>query len=100
MAILEKSAVLPALPNTNAGTVAAGIQNFIICIEMLAAAIALRYAFPHQLYVIGINTGHRYGNLDDGEDLDDSAVARSEKCGLVDGKVWKNDGGAIAVGRH
>ena len=32
------------------GTVAAGIQNFIICIEMFIAAIALRYAFPYQIY--------------------------------------------------
>uniref|UniRef100_H2ZNX9 Transmembrane protein 184B n=1 Tax=Ciona savignyi TaxID=51511 RepID=H2ZNX9_CIOSA len=32
------------------GTVAAGIQNFIICIEMLFAAVALRYAFPYQIY--------------------------------------------------
>nr|CAB3267061.1 transmembrane protein 184B-like [Phallusia mammillata] len=32
------------------GTVAAGIQNFIICIEMFFAAIALRYAFPYQIY--------------------------------------------------
>ncbi|VDP81410.1 unnamed protein product [Echinostoma caproni] len=38
--------VLPALPNTNAGTVAAGIQNFLICLEMLAASVAFRFAFP------------------------------------------------------
>jgi hypothetical protein len=31
------------LPN---GTIAAGYQNFLICIEMFFAAIALRYAFP------------------------------------------------------
>jgi len=29
-----------------AGTVAAGYQNFLICIEMLLAAVALKYAFP------------------------------------------------------
>lgn len=34
---------------TNAGTVSAGYQNFFICIEMLFAAIALRYAFPYQV---------------------------------------------------
>ena len=28
------------------GTVAAGYQNFLICIEMFFAAIALKYAFP------------------------------------------------------
>ncbi|XP_035694913.1 transmembrane protein 184B-like [Branchiostoma floridae] len=32
------------------GTVAAGWQNFFICIEMFFAAIALRYAFPHNVY--------------------------------------------------
>ena len=32
------------------GTVAAGIQNFIICIEMFFAAIMLRYAFPYSIY--------------------------------------------------
>lgn len=29
---------------------AAGYQNFIICIEMLFASIALRYAFTCQVY--------------------------------------------------
>ncbi|VDP98658.1 unnamed protein product [Trichobilharzia regenti] len=57
LAILEKAEVLPALPNTNAGTVAAGIQNFLICLEMFAAAVALRFAFPSQLYSDGIGTG-------------------------------------------
>lgn len=33
-----------------AGTVAAGYQNFIICIEMLFASIALRYAFTCEVY--------------------------------------------------
>lgn len=31
-------------------TIAAAIQNFIICIEMFFAAIALRYAFPYNIY--------------------------------------------------
>ena len=34
-----------------AGTVSAGYQNFLICIEMLFAAIALRYAFPIAVYI-------------------------------------------------
>lgn len=34
---------------TSAGTVSAGYQNFFICLEMLCAAIALRYAFPYQV---------------------------------------------------
>ncbi|KAF6023583.1 hypothetical protein EB796_018107 [Bugula neritina] len=33
-----------------AGTVAAGWQNFLICVEMLAASIALRFAFKNSLY--------------------------------------------------
>jgi len=33
------------------GTVSAGYQNFLICIEMLFAAIALRYAFPISVYI-------------------------------------------------
>lgn len=36
--------------NLGSGTVAAGVQNFLICVEMLFAAIALRYAFPYQIY--------------------------------------------------
>ena len=31
-------------------TIAAAIQNFIICIEMFFAAIAFRYAFPYKIY--------------------------------------------------
>ena len=38
-------------PNLSAGTVAAGWQNFIICIEMFIASIALRFAFPHTAYL-------------------------------------------------
>ena len=52
LAILEKAGVISAMgekPGT-AGTVAAGYQNFIICIEMFFAAIALRFAFPYNLY--------------------------------------------------
>ncbi|KAI8118779.1 Transmembrane protein 184B [Lucilia cuprina] len=55
LAILEKAKVIsPIVDNagtvTSAGTVSAGYQNFFICIEMLFAAIALRYAFPYQVY--------------------------------------------------
>lgn len=35
------------------GTVSAGYQNFLICIEMLFAAIALRFAFPQTIYSSG-----------------------------------------------
>ncbi len=36
---------------TTAGAVSAGYQNFFICIEMFFAAIALRYAFPIEVYM-------------------------------------------------
>jgi hypothetical protein len=29
-----------------------GWQNFFICIEMCLASIALRFAFPHETYII------------------------------------------------
>ena len=35
----------------NPGQISAGYQNFLVCIEMLLAAIALRYAFPISVYV-------------------------------------------------
>ncbi|XP_041062264.1 transmembrane protein 184A isoform X2 [Carcharodon carcharias] len=55
LAILEKCGVIPEVQiidghEVRAGTVAAGYQNFIICIEMFFAAIALRYAYPSQVY--------------------------------------------------
>ena len=54
LAILEKGGVISSIVDgfgttTSAGTVSAGYQNFFICIEMLFAAIALRYAFPYQV---------------------------------------------------
>ena len=56
LAILEHAGVISPLfseeghVEQTAGTVAAGYQNFIICIEMFFAAIALRFAFPFDLY--------------------------------------------------
>lgn len=54
LAILEKAEVISPIVSdgatTSAGTVSAGYQNFFICLEMLFAAIALRYAFPYQVY--------------------------------------------------
>ncbi|XP_003416541.2 transmembrane protein 184A [Loxodonta africana] len=55
LAILEKCEVIPEVQaidgsRVSAGTVAAGYQNFTICIEMLFASIALRYAFTCQVY--------------------------------------------------
>lgn len=55
LAILERCGVIPNVSvidghEVGAGTVAAGWQNFIICIEMFFAAIALRYAFTVSVY--------------------------------------------------
>ncbi|KAB7497950.1 Transmembrane protein [Armadillidium nasatum] len=50
LAVLEKAEVIKAVPEVNKGTVSAGYQNFIICIEMFFASVALRYAFPYQIY--------------------------------------------------
>ncbi|XP_042827571.1 transmembrane protein 184A isoform X2 [Panthera tigris] len=55
LAILEKCGVIHEAQvidgsKVGAGTLAAGYQNFIICIEMLFASIALRYAFTVQVY--------------------------------------------------
>ncbi|KAF3425822.1 hypothetical protein QLX08_009527 [Tetragonisca angustula] len=62
LAILEKANVISPISldqTTSAGTVSAGYQNFLICIEMLFAAIALRYAFPYQVYSAGCVTDSR-----------------------------------------
>ncbi|XP_033342613.1 transmembrane endosomal protein isoform X1 [Megalopta genalis] len=61
LAILEKANVIApiTLGQSSAGTVSAGYQNFLICIEMLFAAIALRYAFPYQVYSAGCVTDSR-----------------------------------------
>lgn len=61
LAILEKVRVIEAFDggasNLSAGTIAAGWQNFIICIEMFFAAIALRFAFPHTAYLNAARAG-------------------------------------------
>lgn len=58
LAILEKTEVISPKYSEGdkkaigVGTVAAGYQNFIICIEMFFAAITLRFAFPYSLYAM------------------------------------------------
>ncbi|XP_003699255.1 transmembrane endosomal protein isoform X1 [Megachile rotundata] len=62
LAILEKANVISSInvgQPSSVGTVSAGYQNFLICIEMLFAAIALRYAFPYQVYSAGCVTDSR-----------------------------------------
>ncbi|XP_046894007.1 transmembrane protein 184B-like [Hypomesus transpacificus] len=55
LAILEKCGAIPQINSAEVsvgeGTVAAGYQNFIICIEMFFAAVALRYAFTYKVYM-------------------------------------------------
>lgn len=68
LALLEKIGVIEAYEGSSslsAGTVAAGWQNFLICIEMFFAAIALRFAFPHTVYLTlsrGGGSGGQFGN--------------------------------------
>lgn len=58
LAILEKFGILkPYTDDAVPGSVAAGYQNFLICIEMFFAAIALRYAFPYEIYSYGDSYG-------------------------------------------
>lgn len=55
LAILEKCGAIPKIHSANVsvgeGTVAAGYQDFIICVEMFFAAIALRHAFTYKVYL-------------------------------------------------
>ncbi|KAK1878364.1 Casein kinase I isoform epsilon [Dissostichus eleginoides] len=55
LAILEKCGAIPQINSAKfsvgEGTVAAGYQNFIICIEMFFAAVALRHAFTYKVYM-------------------------------------------------
>ncbi|XP_026273815.1 transmembrane protein 184B isoform X1 [Frankliniella occidentalis] len=62
LAVLEKAEVISPIiagdvQHIKAGTVSAGYQNFLICLEMLAAAVALRYAFPYHIYAGCISDG-------------------------------------------
>ena len=58
LAILEKGGIISPIYSDEGtvkmgvGTVAAGYQNFITCLEMFFAAVALRFAFPHSLYAV------------------------------------------------
>ena len=50
LAIIEKSGGIRTYNHIAAGTIAAGYQNFIICVEMCIAALLLRFAFPYTVY--------------------------------------------------
>ena len=69
LAALEKGGVIQPLDKlddgtsgTSAGTVSAGYQNFLVCIEMFFAAIALRYAFPISVYSPAAGAGMGFGH--------------------------------------
>ncbi|CAF0835352.1 unnamed protein product [Didymodactylos carnosus] len=54
LAIFEQLKIIQAFQgetHLTVGTVAAGWQNFFICIEMCVASVALRFAFPYQPYI-------------------------------------------------
>ncbi|XP_010893858.4 transmembrane protein 184ba isoform X2 [Esox lucius] len=55
LAILEKCGAIPEINSPEVsvgeGTVAAGYQNFIVCIEMFFASLALRHAFTYKVYM-------------------------------------------------
>jgi len=62
LAILEKVGAINAVYSEDGeikigvGTVSASYQNFIICIEMLFAAISLWFAFPYKIYMSPVRT--------------------------------------------
>ncbi|XP_076856450.1 transmembrane protein 184ba isoform X1 [Brachyhypopomus gauderio] len=55
LAVLEKCGTIPQISSPEVsvgeGTVAAGYQNFIVCVEMFFAALALRHAFTYTVYM-------------------------------------------------
>jgi len=62
LAVLEKVGVINPVYSEDGeikigvGTVSAGYQNFIICIEMFFAAVALWFAFPYKIYMNPVRT--------------------------------------------
>lgn len=50
MGAIQPICLSRGIPMASAGTVSAGYQNFLICVEMFFAAILLRYAFPYHVY--------------------------------------------------
>lgn len=52
LAIIEKSGLITTQNHIKAGTISAGYQNFILCIEMFFASVMLKFAFPYNIYRI------------------------------------------------
>jgi len=52
LAILGMIGIISPVADIGEGTVAAGYQNFLICVEMFFASIAMHFAFPHRRYCV------------------------------------------------
>lgn len=50
LAILGMVGIISPVADIGEGTVAAGYQNFLICVEMFFASIAMHFAFPFRRY--------------------------------------------------
>jgi len=65
LSIMEASGMIQPIMSddgtyqTESGTISAGYQNFLICIEMLFAAVAMKYAFPISVYLADSSSGGR-----------------------------------------
>jgi len=65
LSIMEASGMIQPIHSddgsyiTSPGTISAGYQNFLICIEMLFAAVAMKYAFPISVYLTDSAAGGR-----------------------------------------
>jgi len=57
LAILGMVGIILPIADIGEGTVAAGYQNFLICVEMFFASIAMHFAFPYRCY--GASTDRR-----------------------------------------
>lgn len=51
LAIFESAGIIHTYNNISSGKIASACQDFLICIEMFFAAVALRFAFPHSRYL-------------------------------------------------
>jgi len=82
LAVFEKLDLIDAIrwehgtAETKSASVSAGYQNFIICIEMLFATIALRYAFPVSVYMTG---GYNSGQDGFGRTVTMSSISNTLK---------------------
>ena len=52
LAVLGMAGLISPVADIGEGTVAAGYQNFLICVEMFFASIAMHFAFPFRHYCI------------------------------------------------